>query len=112
MRQFSRRTAKEPQEDIFKRGIGFQSKPLRFVLISMRRKANQIRNLRKNPSGRMRKQNRLDDFQLVAFADRDATGVAVALLIEREHQRVLERRREEGACGMAKMMFEVQNAKV
>ena len=41
-----------------------------------------------------------------------AAGAAVALLVQREHQGAVGRRRVEGARGMAQMMFEVQHAQV
>ena len=110
MRQLPGRSAKKLEKKALEYGIAFQAKPLRFVFIRVRREANQIRDLRKNPRGRIRKWNRFKDFQLRAFAERDAAGAPVALLVQSEHDGALGVRRVEGAGGMAQVMFEVQDA--
>ena len=58
----------------------------------------------------MWKWNRFEDSQLRAFAQSNASVVAVTLLVQGERDGAVSARRIEGACGMAQMMFEVQDA--
>ena len=82
---------------------------MRLVLIRVGREADQVRDLRKNPRRRMRKRNRFENAQAVALAERNRAGAPVALLVKREHQGAVGIGRVESACGVAEMMFEVQD---
>src|ERR1700730_9516821 len=109
MGQFARGPAHHPEKKILEYGFPIQAEPLRLVFIRMRLESDQVRHLRKNPGGRIREWDGPKDAESRVFTERDIPCAAIALFVQRKHDSAVSRRRVEGARGMAKVMFEVQD---
>src|ERR1700720_78450 len=106
MRRRLRSAAKHPREEIRKNGLTGRAEPLRLMLVSVRMKPDQFRNLGVKPGERVRKCNAGKFADVSAFTRARETAAAIAPLVESDDQSPSERRCVVSAGCMAYMMIE------
>src|ERR1700722_17709211 len=110
MRWRLRNPPKHRREEICKDGLTGRAEPLRFMLVAMRLKSDQLRDLRIEPCERVWKRN-ADKFADVLTLTRACeTAASIPTLVESYDQRSIKRRREISAGGMAQMVIEASHA--
>ncbi len=101
---------KDRREKIRKDRLTGRAEPLRLMLVAMRLKADQFRNLRVEPGERVWKRNADKFADVLALTRACETAAPIAPLVESDDQSSIELRREISASCMAQMVIEALHA--
>ena len=86
------------------------AKPLQFVFVMLRTKADQFSDAGVKPTNGNGKRNRVERLDRIVFTERDQASGAMGAKIESEDERSRKVRGVEGAGRVAKMMIEKREA--
>ena len=92
-------------------GLAIFAQPLDLVLILVGTQAGEFGDTRIKPAERIRKFERLQRADLVAFAQKDHARLRIGALIEGKDERAIKAGSVVGAGGMTEMMIEMSGAR-
>src|SRR5579864_890313 len=106
MRRRLRSPSKNRREKIRKDRLAGRAEPLRFMLVAVRLKSDQFRNLRIKPRERVWERNAGKFANVLALTCACETAAPIAPFIESHDQGAIEWRREVSTGCMAQMVIE------